>query len=148
MGITFAMLKVIDFTLLVSWHIVFVSIVFLSWSLNSMVTMTLGFCGTLRIYQEACALFWGNSVIAWSVIQDEKGGPTPGLALLSYLSWSIFSGILHWLWKITGRWVRRTMWTSRNGKSSTFFSLWCSPVIFLTLYSWEVWASLSPCFRW
>ena len=43
-------------------------------------------CGTLRIYQEALALFWVNSVFAWLVIQDEKGGPAPGLVLLSRFS--------------------------------------------------------------
>ena len=134
MGNHFTML-VDGFHLLVTWHIVcYVYCVFLSWSLNSKVTVALvvfvahwEFIRRLLI----SVLFWVNSVIAWSAIQDEKGGSALWVGFLTCLSWSIFSGILTLvvedLWSV-GK-IDITC-TSRNViASSCLYTLW-SPIIF------------------
>ena len=64
-----------------------------------------GFRGTLIVYQEVVGfgLFCVNSVIAWSAIQDEKGGPTHGLVFfLSFLidfQWNS-TLVVEYLWSV------------------------------------------------
>ena len=100
------------FHLLVTWHIVcYVYCVFLSWSLNSKVTVALVvFVARWEFIRRLLisVLFWVNSVIAWSVIQDEKGGPAHWVVFLLFFLDRFSVEFSHWLWKISGRSVRLT----------------------------------------
>ena len=86
-------------------------------------------------------LFRVNSVIAWSVIQDEKGGQTLELLVffpfLSFLVSSWCDVNLHWLWLIIGQSVRLALHnTSRTTKLIAFIYI-ISPTYLSQIYIFE-----------
>ena len=89
--------------------------------------------------------FRDNSVVAWSAIQDEKGGLAHCLFFLScFLSWLLSLGLCTCCGRSLVDWSDWHVCTSRNVKSVALLYI-MMPYYFLYLYSWEVRAITSPC---
>ena len=88
--------------------------------------------------------FRDNSVVAWSAIQDEKGGLALGLFFfLVYLD-CLSLGLCTCCGRSVVDWSDWRVCTSRNVKSVALLYI-MMPYYFLYLYSWEVRLITSPC---